>query len=253
MELIISEVDNRENTPVELPEPQDTAHAVYLGLYNNNQYDSYFSMSNVEIIKLVKQEKVELLKRKIKKCLELEYQLGPKNPVLQNINKLEKDLKTKLQVKIAKQHNNGYLWVTINPDEKKIKFSEFKKKIIKISKKTCFEECIFVFEQRGTSKKDMGKGFHTHMLIKRNLKYKPVKLKQNIQKSCEKFTYNSKNQNYVNLQIIGEEFAKDKLDYILGLKTGLKKSGEKKSEAQKYDTLWRIKNNIEIYYGSLTL
>jgi hypothetical protein len=114
----------------------------------------------------------------------------------------------------------------------------------KISTKTCFEKVMYVLEQRGAKISEMGKGIHCHMLVKRNLKYKPIKLIQNVKNSCKKIVGNIHNENQLNFRTVGEEYAKDKQDYITGVKTG-----DNKDKKQLIDKVFRKKEKIENFYG----
>lgn len=154
---------------------------------------------------------------------------------------LEKQ-KIELKKQTAKKHNNGYLWITINP-KPEVTLGEFINFVNKITTKTCFTECKWAYEQRGITEADMGKGFHVHILAKRNLNYKPIKCKQNIKQSCKKIVGNIHNENQLNIQVIGDDFAKDKIVYITEVKTG-----EGKDKKQAMDIPWRKKNNLDVYY-----
>ena len=55
---------------------------------------------------------------------------------------------------------------------------------------------------------------------------------------------NVDNPQILNIQHIGHDFAKDKDEYITGVKTA-----EGKDKKQEIDTLFRKKNNLESVYG----
>ncbi len=141
-------------------------------------------------------------------------------------------------------HNNGYLWITINPAPK-VEFEKFKVKITKLVNRSMFTKCEYVYEQRGTSLKEAGKGFHCHILATRDMKYKPSKCISNIKNTCKTLVGNVNNNNQLNIQIIGDDFANDKREYMTGVKTG-----EGKDQKQIIDKSWRhlmeLKENIII-------
>lgn len=194
----------------------------------------------------------EFYKRKYLHILKMEYQLGQNLPDrFKVLKEREHTLRKQLQKKIARDNNNGYLWVTINPCIKKTTLEKFVKKVDVIAKRKCFIDYIYVFEQRATKIINIGNGYHAHLLLKRNLKYKPCKCRENLQSSCKKLMPNPKNPQTLDIQIIGEEFARDKLDYILGIKTGEKSDGQKKSIAQKLDKKWRKQEKLAEYYGEM--
>lgn len=200
--------------------------------------------NDAELELMIHNELLELKKRKVRKILDQEYQLENIDLFSTKLKKIEENNKMKLKELHAKNNNNGYMWVTINP-KPDVTFANFKKKVDKISTKTCFADVLYVFEQRGSTKDGLGKGFHAHMLIKRNVKYKPIKLKQNIKNSCKNIVGNINNDCQLNIQIVGEDYAKDKQEYILGIKTG-----EGKSAKQQYDKIWRHENQLEKFYGN---
>lgn len=202
-----------------------------------------------EMVLDIELELRELKKRKIRKILELEYELGSIDPVLAGLKKLETNLKQKLKVQTAEKHNNNYMWITINP-KPSVALGEFRKVITRILTKTCFADVLACYEQRAVSKEDLGKGFHVHILVKRNLNYKPIKLKQNIKNSCKKIVGNINADYSINLQTIGTEFAKDKKQYILGEKYGKDDEGNLKKDKQSMDDIWRKQEGINAYYGN---
>ena len=199
-----------------------------------------------ELELMIHSELLELKKRKVRKILEQEYQLENIDKFSTSLKEIEEKNKIKLKELHAKNHNNGYMFVTINP-KPDVTLANFRKAVDKISTKTCFADVLYTYEQRSssTAKSKIGQGLHTHMLIKRNVKYKPIKLKQNIKNSCKKLVGNVNNESQLNIQIVGEEFARDKKEYILGEKTGHGKSCK-----QQVDKIWRQENSMESYYGN---
>ena len=64
-----------------------------------------------------------------------------------------------------------HLFITINPDTTKISLTDFIAKIHKIATFKCFTSgSTYSFEQRAAYPGDMGKGYHTHMVMKINKK-----------------------------------------------------------------------------------
>lgn len=166
---------------------------------------------------LVKSEEKAFFQRKIKSILEKEYQLGDLGDDMEKIKEYDNTLTKQLKEKNAKLRHNGWLWVTINCLES-VSVDTFVKKIAIISKYTSINFCHYVFEQRGTYKENnIGKGKHCHLLIKRMLNYKPSALIYKLQRGLKNIVGNVKNNNQLNIQIIGDDFAVDKLKYIVGL------------------------------------
>ncbi len=189
-------------------------------------------------------ELTDLRNRKIKQLLEMEYQLETLGDSYKAMKLLGEDYKEQIKLKTAKAHNNLYCWITINP-KPSVSFLDFKKKVEKIVKRTIFTDYLYVYEQRGKDMESLGKGFHVHILGTRNLNYKPNKVARNIRNSCKKIVGDSNSNNQVNIQFIGDEYAADKKEYILGVKTG-----EGKDEKQQMDIIWRQKENLKVYYNA---
>lgn len=198
--------------------------------------------SFLEFQKLYHHEMAELTKRKIKKILEQNYQLSSLGEFHIGLQQIIKSNDGKLKLKLAKEHNNGWLWITISP-KPSIKFEDFRKKMDKLANRKMFNGVEYAFEQRGISI-DNVHGWHCHMLAKRNLNYKPYNCKKNIKNTVKTLVDNVEHDNKVNIQIIGDDFAVDKEQYFKGLKYG-----EGKDEKQKIDKIWRINIGLEPYYS----
>lgn len=195
-----------------------------------------------ELSEMIITEQNTILKKKIQDVLRQEYTLGISGHEL----KVIRDLEDKNSVLLAERRSiinyNGYLWITFNP-KSSVSLENFIKKTSAIAKYTCFTSAAWVYEQRGTkASSDIGKGMHCHMLCRRNLKYKPTTCKQKVQRGCQGLM-NVKSGNLLNMQIIGADFASDKIKYILG------KKSDPKLQKQNGDIIWRKKNNIDICYN----
>ncbi len=192
------------------------------------------------------EESDDLVRRKIRKILTQEYELERMGGFLKSIKDLEAQNALLLKEKKAFKKNNSHLFITINP-KPSVTLEEFMKVCHKVAKKTCFSDKLYVFEQRGTTAGcDIGKGFHCHLLVARNLNYKPTKCIANMKSSLKKMVGNPNNQAQLNIVVIGPQFATDKRDYILGKN----KTGEGKDAKQLGDDVFRQQNLISAYYGS---
>jgi len=105
-----------------------------------------------------------------------------------------------------------------------------------------------VLEQRGSTETEVGKGFHAHILAKRCLSYKPSWVEKNVKNTC-KGLCDVNNAKLLNIQKIGEEFARDKKQYIMGQN----KTGEGKNSKQEIDILWRKITGIPEYLGETNI
>ena len=171
----------------------------------------------------------------------MEYDCEVLGEKWKNIKLYEKSLVKSKKELVAKEHNNLYCFITINP-KKEIDLGTFREKIEKFVNRNMFQGYKYVLEQRGATEQEAGKGFHAHILLKRNLDYKPSKVSGNTKNSFKGIT-NVDNPQILNIQHIGEEFAKDKDEYIDGVKTG-----EGKDEKQIIDKFWRKQHNLESVY-----
>jgi len=196
---------------------------------------------------LYKCELDELTKRKMKKILEQEFQLQSLGSFHTGLANIIEDNALALKEQNAKRNNNGYLFITINP-RPDIKLPMFRKKLEKLVNRQMFLKYLYVLEQRGSTEPDVGKGFHAHILAQRNLAYKPSWCEKNIKNTC-KGLCDINNKNLLNIQKIGEEFARDKKQYIMGQN----KTGEGKSPKQEIDILWRKITGIPEYLGESSI
>ena len=142
-----------------------------------------------------------------------------------------------------------YLWLTINP-KPSIKWEDFKIKCFKLFGTTLFASYRAVFEQRGTTDQlNIGQGFHLHVLFQRHMPLNdglpPANLTRNLKNSWKNYC-DTKNPHCFNIQYIGDEYALDKLDYMVGLKTG-----DGKDAKQLGDIAFRYEKGTEASYGNL--
>lgn len=192
------------------------------------------------------QESEELIRRKFRKILSQEYELERMGDFAKELLILETQNVLLLKEKRAIKKNNTHLFITINCWTDKVSLGTFLDKCHKISQKTCFKNVLYAFEQRGTTEGgDVGKGYHCHLLVERNLNYKICKCMDNVKNSCKSLVKNVKSSNLLNFQVIGHEFAKDKKNYIIGQN----KTGDNKDLKQLADIEWRKSNDIKSFYG----
>lgn len=205
-----------------------------------------FPEDNEELFKyhgVYKKEKDEMVGRKIKQILEQEFQLKTLGEFYSGLNTIIKANDILLKDKLAVEHNNGWLFITINP-KPSVTFPEFQKKVEKLVNRNMFSSCIFAYEQRGSTPDLAGKGFHVHILAKRNLSYKPFNCKKNTKNTCKSLVGRVEDPRQLNIQVIGDEFAQDKKEYFLGQN----KTGEGKQEKQSIDKIWRKSLSLRDFY-----
>ncbi len=196
----------------------------------------------LETMKVLREAENEFEKTLIKKVLKMEYDTESLGEKYIKIRKYEKELISKKKEMTAVEHNNGYCFITISP-KATVELAKFKKQVEKAVARNMFESYLYVYEQRGKTIEEKGKGFHAHILVKRNLNYKPSKVVSNLQNTFKDMT-NVKNPQLLNIQHIGEDFMKDKVEYMVSVKTG-----EDKDVKQEIDVIWREAEGLKPYYG----
>ncbi len=186
---------------------------------------------------------------KIRKILEMQYELGELGEDFEMIKALEDKVKAKLDEKKTSSSKNAYVWITINP-KPDINVCKFRKACVNVAKRSFFKNAMYVYEQRGDSDETIGKGFHCHMLAERDFTKttRPSHMKRDIGNSVKNIlNLNAKNP-YI--QFVDAEYAKDKIRYMLGDKDLHK---DEKDIKLVYDKLWRDRENIEHIYGNIQI
>lgn len=197
---------------------------------------------------------LQFYKNKYLKMLNMKYELKDLGERMAKVKDQEDELKIKIKEKTAREHNNSHLFITINPKKGwngagiaatfAGELKEFIEKVLKFINRTFCVEAYAVIEQRSTTESDLGKGYHAHIALKRNVKYRPsdiIKGAKNTFKKC----CNVKNPELLNVRVHGPDFHEDKMEYIQGVKTG-----EGKDKKQEMDVLFRKKYNIELVYNA---
>jgi len=170
-----------------------------------------------------------------------EYETDNLGERWKNIRKYEQELILKKKTMTAENNLNLYLFVTISP-KPEVTLEEFTKTVEKLVKRHMFSAYAYAFEQRASTPEEVGKGFHVHILLRRNLNYKPCKIKANMANTV-KHLCNAKDNRVFNVQFTGTEFARDKYDYITG-----GKDGEGKSRKMDMDNIFRKNNGMSDKY-----
>lgn len=191
---------------------------------------------------------LQFYKNKYLKILNMKYQLKDLGKHMSQFKDNEDELRFKIKEKVAREHNNSHLFITVNPKphkqdhDVKLVLEEFVKKVIKFINRNFCVEALAVIEQRGVNEEELGKGYHAHIALKRNVNYRPSDIIKGA-KNTFKTVCDVKNPSLLNVSTHGEDFHKDKVVYIQGIKTG-----EGKDIKQKMDKLFRKKYNLEIVY-----
>lgn len=193
--------------------------------------------------------RVSLFKKIHKEQFELDIGLSSEMKI---VRQHMQDLKQFRKERNADLRNDAYIWLTINPPPKNVlDIKQFNDDIRKLLEYKCFKDYSYCIEYYTKT----GQHPHCHILIDRNLDYKPFYCKQKIINSpfYKKYYKNTKvNNNNLNFQKIGKEFKQDKKEYIFGKKDKYK--GDLPSEADKSDLRlkdqkWRLENKIYDIYS----
>lgn len=134
-----------------------------------------------------------------------------------------------------------HLFITINPPPT-LKLDLFINAINKTLSKNWIDGYIYVIEQRGENEEDLGKGFHTHVLIKLLTHKKQSEINREIKNTWKKIL-DIDNYHILNIKYIDDAEQKRKQGYILGTKKDVIKHVK-----QKMDIIYRQKNNLRKYY-----
>lgn len=199
-----------------------------------------------ELWQLIDEEHKNLRARKIKKILEQQFILGTLGKTDMFLKDKIDENQQKIKLHFAEINNNRYIWICINP-KPGIELAHFQQKVKKMAERKMFVKYLYVFEQRGQTEVEAGKGFHTHILAERKMSYKPSQVKKNTMNSVKGLVGDVNNHHQFQILPIGKEFAEDKKKYILGLKK------PEKQQKQKIDSVWRPANNIPRYYGDINI
>ncbi len=212
--------------------------------FNQNVHKAitFHPMECTDNWKWQKEEFKKFVALKLKQNLNMKYELELLGEPLAQLKAENDELKMKLKEKIAKDNHNQFVFITINP-KPDVKFETFRDTCIKYCQRKMFSETWLVFEQRGSTEEEMGKGFHAHVEAIRNLEYKPSQIVRNTENTFKNIVDMKVKKHTLTIQHHGEDFHKDKLEYIEGVKTG-----EGKDEKQIMDIKFREKNNLNVCY-----
>jgi len=140
------------------------------------------------------------------------------------------------------KENSKYVFITINPNMH-ISLLEFINKINKLMSKKWIQNYLYVYEQRGETEADLGKGFHFHAIIEKPKTKKYSEMIRELSNSANSLCDTS-NFHFFNIKSISEEECHRKIQYITG-----RKADDAKHLKQDMDIVWRQNNNIKSFYN----
>lgn len=136
------------------------------------------------------------------------------------------------------------IWLCVNPNETVCSFLKFKELTEKCFRKTWIKDYIYVFEQRGTTMDDYGRGYHLHAIMIKPQGKSPRHIIKELSNTFKHATDVS-NPQWFNVQFLPKNELPVKLNYILGHKCEKKND---KAIKQYYDRIWRQKINLLDFY-----
>lgn len=215
-----------------------------------NNVLSLVNTENMDEVQMVVDIRDQLKRDLIKEAMKIQVELGELGEDFQKLLAFRNEAKKRLDESKVHTAKNRWFWITINP-EPKCNRANFLKCTANLAKRSFVKNAMYVIEQRGESEDDMGKGFHCHMLVERDMSNKhdtPSKIIERIRNTVKNILKLHKNNPYI--QIVDAEYAKDKIRYMQGDKDLHK---EEKDLKLVYDKLWRDRENIEHIYGNIEI
>lgn len=136
------------------------------------------------------------------------------------------------------------LFITINP-RPDVKLDIFIKSVNKFLSKVWIEDYYMVYEQRGTTEEESGRGFHSHILLwKQDNKKSHEVIRET--KNTFKNVCSVDNPSILNIQNCKDEDIEKRKNYMLGHKDTT--HDPTKELKQEIDKGWRLRNTLKEYY-----
>lgn len=142
-----------------------------------------------------------------------------------------------------KKFKSDFLFITINPYEN-FDFRKFIEIIEKSVKKPWIKKYMYVIEQRGETEDELGKGFHTHMLIdKGSFAFSTARREflSSFKRVCD-----TSNFHCFNFAMSKEVDIPKRVKYMIG-----QKADENKWKKQEMDKVYRRVLGLKEFYGEL--
>jgi len=141
------------------------------------------------------------------------------------------------------EEKTNYIFINVNPAPNHA-LLYFQQVIEKSLKKVWIKDYCYVLEQRGETLLELGKGFHTHIIIEKTPE-KPYsqcikELGRSFSKVCD-----TSNFHLYSGAIIKESDINKRREYILGVKNDTQKHLK-----QQMDIIWRKTEYLKTFYGN---
>ena len=167
---------------------------------------------------------------KEKNMLLLKLRRHPNKEIQDNYNELV-ELKKEVYTENDKTNSPLFYWITMRPPPS-VDYETFLKVVRAIHSKKWMTDYLYVIEQSGKYKDELGKGFHLHSLVKRNDK-KNHELRKEIKNTCKSIG-DIENQGFLDIAgIYDPETLKNKFNYIINNKKN-DEYNDKNKKLEKY-------------------
>jgi len=139
-----------------------------------------------------------------------------------------------------KDDGSKFLFITINY-KPNTTLEAISKMTTNIVTKKWVSKYYYTFEQRGKTQETCGEGIHTHIILQ-NVDKPMSQIHREIHNTVKNYVGNKL---HVDVKQYPTKFLSEKIDYIKGLKWD-----EDKLQKVEMDKLFRLKNNLEIFYSN---
>lgn len=212
------------------------------GVYN----DMSVEQKEIYLEKLKRDIDEELQMKALQECLMTRYRAhfnklldeGEADDILPIVKEFNIE-----QQKKEEKFKSDYAFITINPHPQ-ASLTEFKQTVEKAVKKSFIKKSLHVLEQRGENNEEVGKGFHTHILInKGDYRYSHLcrEFASTFKKLCD-----TSNPHCFNITLCKKTDLVNRQNYMIA-----QKSDPKKHLKQQFDKVFRQNNFFKDYYGEL--
>lgn len=206
-------------------------------------YSDYENNVNKMHIEFYKKLQMNLMKKALKDVLYMRYK-NHFNLIIEKgeLDEYLPDLKKMREVSDEK-FKSDFIFITINP-KPSILLNDFLKVCNKSINKPWIKDYLYVIEQRGEDRDNLGKGFHLHLLINKG-DYRFSHARREFVSTFNKYTDTS-NISTFNFAMCKDSDLGNRQNYMIG-----RKKDESKWLKQDMDKIWRKIYNIPDYYGKL--
>jgi len=218
-----------------------TFKKINFGIYNDLNTDEQEIYRN----KLIRDLDNDIQAKVLMECIQQRYK--------QHFNRLLDEVDTETDLPLIKEINDynkkkeeetfksDYVFITVNP-RPGVALNEFVKTVNKSVQKTFIKKSLHVIEQRSEDMEELGKGFHTHILLNKG-DYRMSHLRREFARTFGKYC-DVDNPHCFNVDFCKPSDIYKRQNYMLGTK-----KDPAKHKKQLMDIEFRKKFNFSDYYG----